>query len=145
MSKQNPLEATIEYARKLHGHVGPYLVVGIRMGNAAKKALNILDIQQTLLKAEVYVPLRPPSSCLLDGIQVSTACTVGNQRLRFTDSKSIQAIFRIEKDEKKVKITLTKQFSEKLAEKQKQDKLDEAFAWEIVGLSESHLFNIIIE
>jgi formylmethanofuran dehydrogenase subunit E len=145
MSKQNPPAATIEYARKLHGHVGPYLVIGLRMGNAAKKALNILDIDQMNLRADVNVPLHPPCSCLLDGIQVSTTCTVGNQRLQFTNSKAIQAIFRSEKGGKTVKIMLTKRLSEQLAEKQKHDKLNEAFAWELAELSESYLFNSIVE
>ena len=55
----------VEFARKLHGHVGPYLVIGLRMGFAAKKALNVLDTESTLLGAEVSVPMYPPFSCLL--------------------------------------------------------------------------------
>ena len=43
MTKPNELTATIEFARKLQGHVGPYLVIGLKMGAAAKKALNISD------------------------------------------------------------------------------------------------------
>ena len=57
------------------------LVIGLRMGAAAKKALNITDNEITHLRAEVALPLYPPFSCLLDGIQVSTTCTIGNQRL----------------------------------------------------------------
>jgi len=145
MSKPNELTAAIEYARKLHGHVGPYLVIGLKMGNAAKEALNIPDAEFTHLKADINVPLHPPYSCLLDGIQVSTTCTVGNQRLQFKNSQTIQAIFLNEKDSKTVKITLTEQFIEQLEQKQKQDKLDEAFAWQLVELSGKELFNIELE
>jgi formylmethanofuran dehydrogenase subunit E len=145
MSKPNELTAAIEYARKLHGHVGPYLIIGLKMGNAAKEALNIPDAEFTHLIADINVPLHPPYSCLLDGIQVSTTCTVGNQRLQFKNSQTIQAIFLNEKDSKTVKITLTEQFIEQLEQKRKQDKLDEAFAWQLVELSGKELFNIELE
>ena len=84
------------------------------MGNAAKEALNIPDAEFTHLIADINVPVHPPYSCLLDGIQVSTTCTVGNQRLQFKNSQTIQAIFLNEKDSKTVKITLTEQIIEQL-------------------------------
>ena len=117
MPEPNELTALIEYARKLHGHVGPFLVIGLKMGVAAKKALNISDAECALLRAEVAVPLHPPFSCLLDGIQVSTTCTIGNQRLKIKNSKTIQATFTKQKDAKTVKITLTQHLSEQLKQK----------------------------
>jgi formylmethanofuran dehydrogenase subunit E len=138
----NDLKPMIEYARKLHGHLGPYVVIGLRMGYAAKKALNLSDEESALLTSEVSVPLHPPFSCLLDGLQVSTTCTVGNRRLKFKNAKNVQAIFSSQKDAKTVKITITKQFSEQLERKKKQDKLDEAFAWELAKLPENQLFAI---
>jgi formylmethanofuran dehydrogenase subunit E len=145
MPEPNELTALIEYGRKLHGHVGPFLVIGLKMGATAKKALSISDTECTHLTAEVSVPLHPPFSCLLDGIQVSTTCTIGNQRLKIKNSKTIQATFRSEKDAKAVKITLAQHLSEQLEQKQKQDKLDEAFAWELAELPENQLFNITLE
>ncbi len=145
MTESNDLKATIEFARKLHGHIGPYLVIGLKMGAAAKKALNISEIESTHLRAEVAVPLYPPFSCLLDGIQVSTTCTIGNQRLSIKNAKSIQATFTKENDSKIVKIKLTKQFSEQLKQWHLQNQLDEAHAWGIAGLSENKLFAINIE
>jgi formylmethanofuran dehydrogenase subunit E len=141
---QNQLTEKIEYARKLHGHVGPYLVIGLKMGAAAKAALNVPDIEQMHLKAEVNVPLQPPTSCLLDGIQVSTTCTVGNQRLQFKNAKTIQANFKAG-GAKIVKITLKKQFSEELEQKKTQNLLEEPFAWELSERSEDQLFDIILE
>jgi formylmethanofuran dehydrogenase subunit E len=142
MQKPNNLTAAIEYARKLHGHVGPYLVIGLKIGNAAKKALKISETECNLLKAEVNVPLHPPFSCLLDGIQVSSTCTIGNQRLKFRNSQTIRTTFTSQKDDKRVEITLTKQFIERLEQKRKQDKINEAFAWELMELPESQLFKI---
>jgi formylmethanofuran dehydrogenase subunit E len=82
---------------------------------------------------------------LLDGIQVSTTCTIGNQRLKIKNSKTIQATFRSQKDAKMVKIKLTKHFREQLEQKQKQDTLNEAFAWELAELPENQLFNITLK
>jgi formylmethanofuran dehydrogenase subunit E len=145
MPEPNELTSIIQFARKLHGHIGPYLVIGLKMGAAAKKALNIPDPENTHLNAKVAVSLHPPFSCLLDGIQVSTICTVGNQRLQFKDSKIIEAIFSMQKDAKTAKITLKPSFSRQLEQKMKEDKLDEAFAWELADLSENQLFDIAIE
>ena len=139
---ETTLTSMIEYARKLHGHVGPYVVIGLRMGCAAKKALNLSDDDAVRLTTEVSVQLHPPFSCLLDGIQVSTTCTVGNRRLQFKNARNIKAIFSSQKDAKTVKIKLTKQFREQLEQRKKQDKLDEPFAWEIAKLPENQLFAI---
>ncbi len=145
MLEPKELAASIEFSRKLHGHLGPYLVIGLKMGVAAKKALDISDTECMHLTAEAAVPLHPPFSCVLDGIQVSTTCTIGNQRLKIKNSKTIQVTFRSQKDAKALKITLTRRFSERLEQKQKQDKLDEAFAWELAELPENQLFNIALE
>jgi formylmethanofuran dehydrogenase subunit E len=112
------------------------------MGVAAKKALSLPDEESTLLAAEVSVPLNPPFSCLLDGVQVSTTCTVGNRRLQFKNARNVEAIFSSQKDAKTVKITLTGQFREQLEQKRKQDKLDEAFAWKLAKVPENQLFVI---
>ncbi|MGD0449482.1 MAG: formylmethanofuran dehydrogenase subunit E family protein [Candidatus Bathyarchaeia archaeon] len=137
--------AIIEFARQLHGHVGPYLVIGLKMGAAAKKALNIPDAELAHLRAEVAVPLYPPFSCLLDGIQVATTCTIGNQRLQFKNSKTIQGTFVVEEPRKIVKIALTKHFREILEERKKEDKLSEAYAWELAEVPENQLFKITVE
>ena len=144
MQKENQ-SIIIEFARKLHGHVGPYLVIGLKMGVAAKAALNVPDIKQTHLRAEVHVPLQPPTSCLLDGIQVSTTCTVGNQRLQFKNAKTIRAVFKTDKDTKTVKITLKRQFSRELEQKLKQNLLEEPFAWELSERAEDLLFDVALE
>ena len=145
MPEPNELTALIEYARKLHGHVGPFLVIGLKMGVAAKKALNVSNSECALLRAEVALPLHPPFSCLLDGIQVSTTCTIGNQRLKIKNSKTIQAAFTNQKDAKTVKITLAQHLWEQLKQKLKQDKLDEAFAWGLAEMPENQLFKITLE
>jgi len=129
----------------MHGHVGPYLVLGLKMGNVAKKVLNISDEESQLLHADVLVPMKPPTSCLLDGVQVSTTCTIGNQRLQFTNASNIQVFFSSQKDAKAVKIKLTTSLVEQLEQMEKQNRLYEAYAWELAKLPENQLFEIAVE
>jgi len=68
-------------ASELHGHMGPFLVIGVRIGRAAEQILNPENQQNKELRASVKVPLSTPFSCILDGIQSTTHCTVGNRRL----------------------------------------------------------------
>ncbi len=142
---EEQLNVMIDNARKLHGHLGPFLVIGVRMGMIAKKALSVSDNQCTSLKANVKVPLFPPFSCLLDGIQASTSCTVGNQRLTIENGEEICVNFTKQNGDKTVKITLNPKIAEELKKKLSEDALTEEFALEIAGLPENQVFNICLE
>lgn len=145
MQNQDELASTIDTARKLHGHLGPFLVIGVRMGVIAKKALLASDEQCTLLRAKVAVPLFPPYSCLLDGIQVSTTCTIGNQRLTIENSEEIRVSFTKQNTDRTVNITLNPKMAEELKKKLSEDTLTEEFALEIARLPENQVFNIGLE
>ena len=69
------LEEMIEQATEFHGHLGPFLVLGIRMGLFALRELSSSGYEG--LEALVKTGNTPSLSCLLDGIQVSTGCTMG--------------------------------------------------------------------
>jgi len=135
----------ISNAQKLHGHLGPFLVIGVRMGAIARRALSVPDDQCTSLKANVKVPLFPPFSCLLDGIQAATDCTVGNQRLVIEDSEYICANFTEPSASKALKITLNPRIAEELKKKRAEGSLTEKYALELVNTPENQLFNVKIE
>jgi len=145
MQSQKELELAIDNAQKLHGHLGPFLVIGVRMGMIAKKILSVSDNQCTFLKANVKVPLYPPFSCLLDGIQASTSCTVGNQRLTIENSEEICVDFARQNAVGTVKITLNSRLAEELKKKLSEDALTEEFALKIARLPENQVFNIALE
>lgn len=80
-------EKKLQKLAAFHGHLGPYLVLGYRMG---EQALSLLDAgcpppgalpSAKGLKVTTYSGHRPPISCLADGLQLSTGCTVGNGQL----------------------------------------------------------------
>jgi formylmethanofuran dehydrogenase subunit E len=145
MKNKEEFKVTMDNAQKLHGHLGPFLVLGVRMGMAAKKALNVSADQCSSLRASVKVPLFPPFSCLLDGIQASTSCTVGNQRLTMENSEEICVSFAKQNAAGTVKITLKPKIAEELKKRSAEDSLTEKYALEVARTPENQLFNVKIE
>ena len=82
----------LKSAASFHGHLGPYLVLGLRMGLFANRILQPRGLHD--ISATVWTQRSPPESCLLDGIQVSSGCTLGKGNLRVKNTSRIQARFR---------------------------------------------------
>jgi pyrimidine-specific ribonucleoside hydrolase len=59
---------------ELHQHLGAYSIIGVKMG---LRAAELLNAPQHAMKVVSHVQPRPPTSCLNDGIIVSTGCTPG--------------------------------------------------------------------
>ena len=91
-SKQRKLsEALLGKAVEFHGHGGPFMVVGLRMGLTA---LNRLDAHGWFdLRCRVKLRWRRPTSCVIDGIQSSTGCTMGKRNIEVEEGEGIAAEF----------------------------------------------------
>lgn len=74
------LRAMIDRGTLLHGHLGPFLVAGIRMGLLALRLLNSSGYFG--LSAESEAGRTTPLSCLNDGVQIGSGCTAGKGNLR---------------------------------------------------------------
>jgi len=59
----------IRNAENLHGHLGPFLVIGVRIGMLAKGISNANTWESNKLRVTARLPLLTPFSCILDGIQ----------------------------------------------------------------------------
>ena len=64
----------LKQIKKFHGHLGPYVVIGYKMGEIANKKLGNDSFSK---KATVWTGTTPPLSCIIDGIQISSGCTLG--------------------------------------------------------------------
>lgn len=73
-------EINWEEVRRLHGHLGPWLALGIRIGQAGIQALNARPYFG--IRVTARCPLAPPPSCMLDGLQWGTGATYGKQNLK---------------------------------------------------------------
>jgi formylmethanofuran dehydrogenase subunit E len=94
-------------AADFHGHLGPFLVIGIRMSLIA---LRELRLRKNANRLRVTATLKncTPFSCVLDGIQVATGCTMGNRKLRLTeDSSLIAARFELQEGTKEVSVLVS--------------------------------------
>ena len=90
---RNSIDDMLERGIKLHGHSGPYLNLGIKMGLLA---LELLDVKGYFdLSTEVEMEYRRPMSCLIDGLQISTGCTMGKGNIHIKDNPgSINVLFK---------------------------------------------------
>jgi formylmethanofuran dehydrogenase subunit E len=85
---------------RFHGHLGPFIVLGYRMGRYALRELggNPFSVQ-----AEVFCSGTTPQSCLADGIQLGSGCTLGKGNIRVTRSEEVFCIFS--SDQNRIRLT----------------------------------------
>jgi len=129
------LHETIERGVLLHGHLGPFLVAGIRMGLLA---LELLDSPgyfglEVVSQAGSVTPL----SCLNDGIQIGSGCTAGKGNLAIIDGKTPRAVFtcgdRSVEIELRTDVVASFPGSDMIEKSQELETLplEELFAWKI--------------
>lgn len=95
-----------------HGHLGPYLVLGLLMG---EYALKIIQAQPYFgLEVKIWGAKNKPKSCLIDGLQLSTGCTYGKGNITKYDGKIIKADFLNCDTRKKITISLKETALKKL-------------------------------
>jgi len=132
----------MQVAMNLHGHFGPFLALAVRMGLAAMEELGVKRSDMRL-HANVMLEYIVPMSCVLDGIQTSTGCTVGNTRLTWKESKEIGTIFQLGFNQKRVEVwvrpSLVKELKKRLA-KQPTDEEIRHIGWDIAFRSDKELF-----
>jgi formylmethanofuran dehydrogenase subunit E len=110
--EQEKIEAWVKAAADFHGHLGPFLVLGVRMGLIGLRELQTSrgDLK---LHATTILECKVPFSCTIDGIQVVTQCTVGNGRLQIDNAKNRFAARFQFNQKKEVTVTLKpKRFEE---------------------------------
>jgi formylmethanofuran dehydrogenase subunit E len=81
------LPEELQQLKRFHGHLGPYVVVGYRMGRMARSRL------QGRMHATVMTGGKPPLSCVVDGIQFSSSCTMGKGNISIEERGQASAVF----------------------------------------------------
>lgn len=64
----------LKQAAAFHGHLGPWLVLGLKAGEYARRKLAASPFE---LSARVFCPAGTPHTCFVDGVQFSSGCTMG--------------------------------------------------------------------
>lgn len=94
----------LDKAAEFHGHLGPFLAIGVRMGLLAKRTLRSDGFRD--LNAIVNTGNNPPLSCVVDGIQVATGCTLGKGNIAVRKLGEISAVFRSKREAIRVKMKM---------------------------------------
>jgi len=110
--KEQNLDSIVREAADFHGHLGPFLVIGVRMG-----LIGLREIKTTRgdpkLQATTIVKRSVPFSCAIDGIQVTTQCTVGNGRLKLKSTlETVCAEFKLNGERQVTVILKPRKFEE---------------------------------
>ena len=82
-----PLPRDLQALKKFHGHLGPYVVLGFRMGKLARERY------PSKIRAMVLCGSDRPRSCMADGIQFSSCCTLGKGNIMVRDEGIVGAKF----------------------------------------------------
>lgn len=126
-------------AIKFHGHLGPYLVLGILAG---KLALNRLKAKKYFgLKVIVWGASEKPRSCLIDGLQLSTGATYGKGNIEKKQAGKIKILFHCPDKNKRLKVFLKEEVNKKLVSL-KGHRDCEAYAKKIFKADPKSLFRL---
>jgi formylmethanofuran dehydrogenase subunit E len=102
-----------------HGHLGPYVLLGYRMGLIARSYF------PGKFYATLFTGTEPPVSNLIDGVQFSSSCTLGKGNLtikeggrpvvRFYDGIRSMEISPLETVQRRIDMVATHEAGEKLS------------------------------
>jgi formylmethanofuran dehydrogenase subunit E len=101
--------AWLALAVQLHGHLGPALVFGCRVGMAALDAVGA----QGYFDVEVIAQgpfAKPPQSCILDGLQISTGATLGKRNINVVEAAEYVFTVKNKRTNTSVEIRPTPEF-----------------------------------
>jgi len=144
-SKRNQkqgLNTFLRVATDLHGHLGPFLALGVRIGLVGLRELGAKE-GDTRLQVKAMLEYALPFSCILDGIQATTKCTVGNKRLTWIESKETGALFLLKNGGPQVEVSVNSAVVQELRRKLDKRPSDEEvrqLGVDIVSRSERELF-----
>ena len=98
---------TLEQAVRFHGHLGPWLVLGVLMGEHAVKTLKAKKYFGVEVK--VWGANKRPKSCLIDGLQLSTGATYGKGNIAKYNGNKLKVNFSLSYSPRSITCGLTKE------------------------------------
>lgn len=75
----------VKKAEEFHGHICPFLVLGLRASEIAMKRLGVKRASAEETIGEEILAIIECNNCFADGVQVATGCTLGNNSLIYLD------------------------------------------------------------
>jgi formylmethanofuran dehydrogenase subunit E len=78
--------------KRMHGHVGPWNVLGWRIGQAALREFDT-NWGRHDLDIICYIPMETPYSCMVDGLVLGTGNSIGRLDIHLAEVMSIDLIY----------------------------------------------------
>lgn len=145
LSQEQELNDLIKKATEFHGHFGPFLTLGVRMGLIGLRELRVTE-DETQLHVTAMLDDALPFSCMLDGLQTSTKCTVGNKRLAWKESEKLEATFELKDNKHRVRVkvnsAVVQELKRKLKKMQPSDEVVRQLGSEMASRAEEVLFSV---
>jgi len=97
---------------ELHRHLGTYSIVGAKMGLRARERFNVALDE---LRVESRAGLKPPLSCVNDGLQVATGASLGRGTITVVTNgpPTCEAVFCY--GERRLRLRLKPEFAKRIA------------------------------
>ena len=131
------LNQELKNIEQFHGHIGPYAVIGYRMGKIANEKLGTDPFNK---KAQVWTSNEPPMSCVIDGIQMSSGCTTGKGNLKIQSGKTPRVLF-LTNEGKQIEIHLLESVKNEIDNKVTEQNII-SFSEELFQRPDKELFEI---
>lgn len=125
--------------RTFHGHLGPYVVLGYRMGTLALERTGSKG--HFGISAEVHSILKPPPSCLIDGVQLGSGCTLGKRNITIQEDDGPAYVLFTTGGRTKIRIALRSGVPD-LVTSLVDERGVEAAGREMLGMKTEELFEI---
>ena len=91
---------------RFHGHNGPFLALGYKLGKSLVKKFKPKGIMG--FKITVKTRLEKPFTCVIDGLQCSTFATFGKRNMSIKNSHSENIVIFVETQKRKYTYKITK-------------------------------------
>ncbi|MFO7956288.1 MAG: CooT family nickel-binding protein [Candidatus Brocadiia bacterium] len=139
LERTDTLESLVDRATAFHGHLGPYLVFGVRMGLLARERLGFEGHFD--LNVVAFTGTETPVSCVIDGLQVSTGATLGKGNIAVEEMTGDGPTATFEADGRTVTVGLTEAARE-LTRGMADDESTVAAARRAMEMTDDELFDV---
>lgn len=126
----------LDGAIKFHGHLGPFLVLGLKAGLSG---VDYLGKDYFKLFVKVETASHPPRSCFIDGVQFASGCTTGKGNIEVKISEKVSVEFTLA--ERKIKLVVRDDILKAL-ENVSSNKHAELISKELMQKTDAELFLI---
>ena len=136
--KEGSLEELLAKVKDFHGHLGPFAALGVKLSLAGLRKLGVKR-GDTSLQAVVELPeLKTPYTCIVDGVQVATGCTVGNGRLKVVRGENFG--FKLKLEGSEIGFKVAREAIEWMENELKAGKPMEEVARRLLDVADSQVF-----